>query len=244
MKKITTALALIVSSVCIMVSCSKKDSSKLPDFDRKAMLQNFAENIINPSFTDLQITVAALKSATDAFTTLPNDANLTTAQTAWDAAYCSWMYANSFNFGPAGEEGIRKSLVEEIGTWPADVATIETNIINGNTTLNDFKRDNRGFNAVEYLLFANGNNSNTVTAFTTNTNRKIYLTALVNKLKMQVEQVATAWTGNYTTSFINNAGTDVGSSTAQMYNEFVRSFENIKNFKIGLPLGKRIGLLL
>ncbi len=50
-----------------------------------------------------------------------------------------------------------------------------------------------------------------------------------------------AWNGAYYTEFIGNKGTDAGSSTSQCYNEFVRSFESAKNFKLGLPLGKRPG---
>jgi hypothetical protein len=35
--------------------------------------------------------------------------------------------------------------------------------------------------------------------------------------------------------------TDAGSSTALLYNEFVRSYEMAKNAKLGLPLGLRAG---
>jgi hypothetical protein len=234
-----TALAVIIT---VIVACDKGVVDDKTEFDRKAMLQNFATNLIKPAFTDLQTKVNALKASCDAFIASPDETKLSTMQNAWDEAYSSWMYANAYNVGPAGEEGIRKSLVEEIGTWPANIATIENNILANNTTLNDFSRDNRGFNAIDYLIFdINGSNTNIVKAFTSSANRKNYLIAIVNKLKGQVDAVVTEWNGSYASSFINNDGTSVGSSTSLFYNEFVRSFESIKNFKLGVPLGKRVG---
>jgi hypothetical protein len=99
----------------------------------------------------------------------------------------------------------------------------------------------RVLNAIDYLIFdVNGNQNSIVNAFITGTNRKNYLTAIVNKLKSQVDAVVTERNGTYAASFVNNNGTSVGSSTSQFYNEFVRSFEAIKNFKVGVPLGKRV----
>jgi uncharacterized protein len=242
-KKFIAAMAIVcTTAVLVLIACDKGGGDSKQDFDRKAMLQNFADNLIKPAFTDLQSKVSSMKAAVDAFAAAPDAAKLTTLQTTWDEAYSSWMYANAYNFGPAGEEGIRKGLVEEIGTWPANTVTIENNITNNNTTLNDFNRDNRGFNAIDYLIFdINGNNSNIITAFTVSAHRKAYLTAIAAKLKTQVDEIVTAWNGSYAASFVNNNGTSVGSSTSQFYNEFVRSFEAIKNFKVGVPLGKRIG---
>jgi hypothetical protein len=241
-KNVLIAVATTTILTVVLIACDKNSGEPKAEFDRKAMLQNFADNLIKPAFTDLQTKVNILKTSSDAFVAAPDAAKLTILQTAWDEAYSSWMYANAYNVGPAGEEGIRKGLVEEIGTWPANTATIENNIIANNTTLNDFNRDNRGFNAIDYLIFdINGTHINIVTAFAASANRKNYLTAIVNKLKTQVDAVVAEWNRSYAASFVNNNGTSVGSSTSQFYNEFVRSFESIKNFKVGLPLGKRVG---
>ncbi len=232
-----------IGSILIIQSCEDaKDPENDNNFDRKSMLMNFAENIIEPAYKDLQTEVANLQSSIVTFTESSSMADLDNAQQAFDNAYTSWMYVNSFNFGPAGESGIKKGLIEEIGTWPANTATIENNIIANNTSLNDFNRDNRGFNAIDYLIFdPSGNDETVVNAFTASTNRINYLLALINKLKTQTDEVVVAWDGSYKDDFINNDGTDVGSSTSQMYNEFVRNFEAIKNFKVGIPLGLRIG---
>ncbi len=234
LKKLILALTILSISSLVFYACKKdKLSDQSDNFDRKAMLVNYADNLIKPAFADLQIQTNALKVATDAFATLPDEAKLNTLKTAFDNTYASFMYANAFNFGPAGEEGIRKGLVEEIGTLPANVALIEKNVTANDVSLSGTARDNRGLNAVDYLV-----NNFTVANYTSSANRKLYLQAVVNKLKTQVDAVNTEWNGTYYNTFINNTGTDVGSSTAQLYNEFFRGFESIKNNKLGLPLGK------
>ena len=241
-KKYLIPCILIACSALLFFACSKNGGEPIVEFDRKTMLQNFAENLIKPAFNDLQTKINALKTNSDAFVAAPDAAKLTSLQDTWDAAYSSWMYANAYNVGPAGEEGIRKGLIEEIGTWPANIATIENNITANNTTLSDFNRDNRGLNAIDYLIFdINGTDKNIINAFVGSTNRKNYLTAIINKIKAQVDAVVTEWNGTYAATFVGRDGTDVGSSTSLFYNEFVRSFESVKNFKAGVPLGKRVG---
>jgi uncharacterized protein len=236
-KNISLVIAILLMASAVFYACKKdKPADQSDNFDRKAMLQNYADNLIKPAFADLQTQTNALKIATDLFVSIPNEAKLTALKTALDNAYTAFMYANAYNFGPAGELGIRKGLVEEIGTWPANAQIIEKNISTNDVTLGGTGRDNCGFSAVDYLV-----NNFTIADYISAPNRKLYLQAVVNKIKTQVDEVANEWNGAYYNTFINNAGTDVGSSTAQLYNEFVRGYESIKNYKLGLPLGKRAG---
>ena len=211
-------------------------------FDRGAMLQNFADNLIRPAFTDLKNKSAALRLSVTAFNADPSVQNLSVMQTLWKDAYEQWQFANAYNFGPAGEEGLQKSLIEEVGTFPAGVAKIEAAVASGNWNVTDSNRDARGFPAIEYLIFGSASTpEEIVAAFTTSSNRKAFLAALADNLSTRIDTVSAAWNGAYYSEFINNKGTDVGSSTSHLYNEFVRSFEAVKNFKLGLPLGKRPG---
>jgi predicted lipoprotein len=234
-------------SLCIALlatlafACKKKSSEPSDRFDRTKMLENFAQNLIKPAFQELQNQVNILKTATDNFVQNTTLQNLQTLQLAWENAYTTWQYANAYNFGPAGEQGLRKGLIEEIGTFPVSVTKIENFIANNNANFNDFNRDARGFLAVEYLIFdLNGNNADILSNFSS-ANRKSFLVGVVNNIKTRVDEVVSAWNGSYYNEFISNAGTDVGSSTSQLYNEFIKSFESIKNYKVGLPLGKRPG---
>lgn len=232
--------AAVMLTTTLFWSCDNGENTE-DNFDRTALLEHVADDIIIPQYTNLQGKVNALKSASDAFTTNTNDGNLATLQSAWLDAYKAWQYANAFNFGPAGEEGLRKGLIEEAGTFPVSETKIEANITNNNTNMSDFNRDARGFLAVEYLIFRVDDDNTTVLGNFESANRRSYLTALVNKLKSQIDDVVAAWNGSYKQLFISRDGTDVGSSTSQYYNEFVKSFESIKNFKVGLPMGLRPG---
>lgn len=214
-------------------ACDNKSEPK-PEFDRKSMLQHYAGQLIRPAFATLHTEATALNNAWTAFEAAPDNAGLTALQQRWTAACTAWQYANAYNFGPAGEQGVRKGLVEEIGTFPANTAQIETFIAANDVSLNNFNRDTRGFFAVEYLLYKNSG------LLLTDASRRAYLGAIIQHLESRVAEVNNAW-ASYTAEFVNANGTDVGSSTSQLYNEFVRSFESIKNFKVGLPAGKRPG---
>ena len=238
---------VVLSAVAVSAmlwSCDSKESTG-DNFDRTLMLQNVADNIILPQLTDLQSNVNALNAASDAFTAEVNESNLVKLQSAWIEAYTAWQHANAFNFGPGGEEGTKRRFVEEVGTFPVSEIKIESNIVNNNMSMTGSNRDARGFLAIEYLIFrVDEDNGTIVASFSAGfawENRRAYLDAIVNKLKAQTDDVVTAWTSGYAQSFVTNNGKDVGSSTSLLYNEFVRSFESIKNFKVGLPAGLLAG---
>lgn len=223
-----------------LFGCESKSSNPESTFDRSKMLENYANNLIKPAFTDLQSQISALKNSADAFNQNTNLASLTTLQNAWENAYIAWQYANTYNIGIASEQGLQKSLWEEIATFPVSATKIENVITNNNANFTDFNRDARGFLAIEYLIFdLNDNNTNIVNSFTNSQNRKTFLTNTIQNIQSRVNTVLNAWNGGYTSEFIQNNRTDVGSSTSIFYNEFVKSFEQIKNLKVGLPLGKK-----
>jgi len=233
----------LLSLILVFVtSCDKKGKDPVNAFDREAMLRNYADNLIAPAFGSVQSKLGSLKVIAEGFNIVLSTEVLDVLQDGWASAYTEWQYANAYNFGPAGEEGLRKGLVEEIGTFPASESKIEAAIAAGTWNLNDFDRDARGFLAIEYLVFGNNQSKDEiVAAFANSPSRRAYLSALFQNLHDRVAEVQTVWNGSYRPQFIQNDGTDVGSSTSQLYNEFVRSYESIKNFKLGLPLGKRPG---
>lgn len=232
------AVGIIVTA---LYSCDDGGENKRDNFDRSKMLQNYADNLIIPAYSNLQNAISELQTSAITFTDNPAVNSLADLQLTWEAAYASWQYGNSYNFGPAAEEGLQKSLIEEIGIFPASTSKIENAISTGIYNLNDFNRDARGLVAIEYLIFnLNDDNATVVNSFQSQ-NRKKYLIDLIANIKSRTDAVAAAWNGGYRNEFINNDGTDAGSSTSHLYNEFVRSYEFIKTFKIGLPLGKLSG---
>ncbi len=238
--RILSAAVLTIVLATVLISCNDDNESD-DDFDRTALLENMADNIIIPAYTDLSTKVTSLQNAATAFTQNPTLVSLGTVQQAWEEAYVAWQYANAFNFGPGGEDGLRKRLIEEIGTFPVSEDKINTIVSSGTYNLSDFNRDARGFLAIEFLLFNLSDDHQAVLDGFSSATRKQYLNDLIANVQVRLNDVTTEWGGTYKATFTNNDGTDAGSSTSQLYNEFVRSFESVKNFKVGLPLGKRPG---
>lgn len=219
-------------------SCGNETETKKTEFDRKELLENIATNLIIPSYQNLESNTNLFVEATQNFTQNPSVSTLEAAQTAWESAYLSFQDANVYNFGPA--QGTLGSLVENVGTFPASEIKIENYISAGNSSLNNFDRDSRGFLGAEYLLFDKENKTNVVEKYT-DQNRKDYLLAVVQNIQTEVKKVNDSWTTGYKETFTNNTGTDAGSGISVLFNEWNKSFESIKNFKLGLPLGRRAG---
>lgn len=237
-----TRALFIGTLLFFFTACDNGPDTSTDDFDRKTLLVNMADNLIKPAYNNLLTTTTNLDNAAQSFMASPDLGHLDDLQDAWRTAYTAWQFANAFNFGPAGEEGLQKGLIEEAGTFPVSEAKVAMALSSGQWNMSDFNRDARGFLTIEYLIFGeNQTPADILAAFATDPARSTFLTAVSGNLVSRVEAVANAWNTAYYNEFINNTGTDSGSSTSQLYNEFVRSFEAIKNFKVGLPLGKRAG---
>jgi len=227
----------------IQVTSCKKDKPKDKQdtsFDKKEMLISFSDKVIIPSLNDLMASTENLSTQTAKFADNPTAANLDSLRASWKATHVAFLYCHSFNYGP-GEKPIIGMMAENIGIWPANTVRIEERIQTNNTNFTaDFERDTRGFMALDYLLYENNSANSLING--TEPNRMNYLLAVVEHIRSWVSGVHSGWTtGGYRTTFINNDGKDVGSSIGMIYNEFLKSYEAIKNFKLGLPAGKRAG---
>lgn len=239
MKKVVFATFITLIVTLALTGCKKStDGDTDTAYNRQLLLTNFAENIITPRWEKMQLSTDSLAKAITTFKQNPSQANLANCQKKWVSTYTQWQYCNSFNFGP-GEKQILGTVNENIGTWPIKVNTVEERVIAGDFNFSDFRRDSRGLLTVEYLLFSNG----AVDSFTTSTNtakRFAFLEGVTKDVKKWVDDNTREWK-TYKTTFIENTGKSAGSSTSVLYNEFVKNFEALKNFKIGVPAGKRAG---
>lgn len=231
------AIGFFAAIASVSLSCGDKATNDSDSgFNRRAMLENVADNIIIPSFVQLQAKVNAMNDSIVAFLQAPSEARLLAARAAWEEAYLAWQYASRYNFGPA--QTSTGTLFQKAGVFPANPNRIEEFIAAGNFN-NDLARDARGFNAIEYLLYDVVSASQVVAKFA-NANRRQYLQTLSAELKANVDAVVNGWQ-TYRAEFVSNVGTDIGSSTSILFNEFVMDFESVKNFKLGVPLGRRPG---
>jgi hypothetical protein len=221
-----------------IVSCKKDDggSSVDEEIDISGLLTDATTNLILPAYASATDDAKALKSAKDAFNDSPSTQNLTDLKAKWETAYISWIKASPYNFGPA-EEVSFKTILEDVNTFPADVSLIEQNIAAGELP-NSLVRDSKGFAAIDYLLYHAEANS-IVTEF--DDNRKAYFSAVVDDIYTRINDANELWKGDYQNDFTSNTSTSAGGSLSLYYNEFVKSFESIKQFKLALPAGKQIG---
>jgi predicted lipoprotein len=237
MKKIV----FILSFVAAIVACSSNDSNNSDgdNYDRTALLTNWADNIIVPSYVNYQAKVQILLSDTNTFVAAPTEANLQAIRTSWLEAYKAYQYISMYSLGKAEE----LSLKESTNTYPTDVAGIETNISSGSYDLALLSQySKQGFPALDYLINGLGTNDASIVGFyathTNAINYKQYLTAVVNKLKANADAVVTDWNSGFRNSYVANNGTSVSSSVNKTTNLFVKNLEkDIRTGKIGIPAG-------
>lgn len=238
MKKI---LLLIGFTACF-AACSSSDSgsdSSGDGYDRTALLTNWADNIIIPSFENYQTKVNALQAEVTAFTAAPTEADLQEVRAAWIEAYKAFQYVSIYEIGKAEEV----NFVSCTNVYPINAAGIEANIASGTYNLTLISQfDKQGFPAIDYMVNGLGADDAAVVAFYTSnanaTNYKQYLTDLTARLKTNADAIVNDWNGSYRATFIDSNGNSVSSSVNRMVNIFVKNFEkNVRAGKVGIPAG-------
>lgn len=242
MKSLKLIFSFIILCSVGVYSCSDDDSvnhNYADSFDRQVMLANWADNLIIPAYQDFNTKVAALKTASDAFATVPNEANFSTLRQTWETAYTTWQNVSMFNIGPAQSTFLRSFL----NIYPTNAINIDVNINSGNYALQDINRkDEQGFPALDYLLFGLAETDAEILQFyTTNANANNYLTYVtdvINRIDALTNEVVIDWEGDYRATFINNSGNTANSSTNVLVNEYMKYYEVFfRNGKIGTPAG-------
>jgi predicted lipoprotein len=193
--------------------------------------------MIIPSYENLQQDALDVEGAIKIFNQDPSIEHFDIIKLKWSEAILSLQKATLYNFGPAGEDGLRKGLYEEIATFPINIQKTEALIAANNTNFQSFDRDTRGLLVFDYLLYK----PDAYNDLKNSDNRRNYLAATSKHLLENITLVLNQWKDNYATSFISDNATSVGSSISDLYNEFIKSYEILKNFKIAIPLGKRAG---
>ncbi|WP_299439775.1 imelysin family protein [uncultured Aquimarina sp.] len=232
---------IVVVLVLIVAACSSSDdgAGTTDDFNRKAMLENIADNIIIPAYQNFSTDMAALKIATSDFVTTTDEANLVSLRQAWSTAYISWQSVSMFEIGKAEDLLYRDFL----NVYPVDITNIETNISSGTYDLTSVSlQDEQGFGALDYLLNGLSDTDATILGFytdaTSGSTYENYLTDVVDRMDGLTTQVLNDWTGTYRDTFVNNSGSSATSSVDKLVNDFIFHYEkHLRAGKIGIPAG-------
>jgi hypothetical protein len=238
MKKVMLFLGI----AALLFACSgESSSSNIDTFDRKGMLENWADNIIIPSFQNYQTKVNELATASATFTSTPSEANLESLRASWLEAYKAYQKVAMFEVGKAGDLMFRYYN----NSFPVNVIEINANIATGNNQLDLLtKFDEQGFPALDYLLYGVGNDTASILGkYTTDTNAanyKSYLLAVSTRIKSFSDLIVADWTTDgYRNAFVANSGKGVSSSSNKTINLFVQYYEYyLRTVKIGFPAGK------
>ncbi len=237
LNRLSIFIGMVAFSI-LVTACDDSTSSEKVNYDRAAFLTNLADNLIVPSFADFNTKVIALSVAIDDFTAAPDQANLVQAQAALKTAWLSYQYVAYMEVGPSADLFFR----EEVNIFPTDAEAIDLKIANADYTFTGGANiDVKGFPAIDYLLNGSGVNADETIAFYTDATlgdlRSEYLKKVSAELKRIANSINEAWPA-YRTTFIENEGTDIGSSTGILVNEFNKQYDlRLKNGKIGIPSG-------
>ncbi len=234
-KQLLFILSLLVFSI---ISCGKNEggtSMFTDNFDRAAMLTDWADLIIIPSYESYLNTLNKLADSKDQFIAETNESNLILLREAYINSYKSWQHVAMFEIGKAEQITLRNYT----NIYPTDTTLINQNISTQeyNLTLpSNF--DSQGFPAMDYLLYGVAQTDQEILAKLQNTNYQNYIDDIVTRIKSLTEEVYADWTQGYRETFISNSGSSATASVDKMVNDFLFHYERfVRSGKVGIPTG-------
>ena len=232
---------LLLTSLTFL-SCGNEDeepTGPIDNFDRKAMLVNWADNIIVPAFTDFAEKTEELKSAGANFSTEPTSVNYENLVTKWEVAYLGFQEVSMFEIGKAEELRFTNNL----NIYPTNIDELNNNILNGGYNLElPSQIDRQGFPALDYLLFGIANDQNSTLDFYQNDGGAAkyltYLNDLTDRIDNLTQAILLDWNNGYRETFIDNSGNSATASVDKLTNDFIFYYEkHLRAGKIGIPAG-------
>ncbi|SHG17779.1 imelysin family protein [Flagellimonas flava] len=208
-------------------------------FDRGAMLTNWADNIIIPSYKAFQSELSELQQAYNTFTADKTEENLTNFRVAWLDAHTAWQWVSMFEIGPAESAGYRLNM----NTYPADTDLIDSFLTTGTFDLSlPANRDAKGFGALDYLLNGlDANDTDLLERWTNGTdaaNTEDFINAILSDMMSLTDDVVGQWEGSYRNTFVSNDGSSATASVDRFVNDFIFYYEKfLRAGKMGIPLG-------
>ena len=235
-------ISLAIVACLLFAACDKTKGNKPPvdDFDRKVMLSNICNNLILPYYLDFSVKTASLKTMVINFNADPNLNQLETLQKQFNETAIAWQYVATYEFGPAQEI----ALYANTNTFPTDTANVKKNIANGTYNLATASNiASKGLPAIDFLLYGAANTDTEIVALYKTgglqKNYQNYLLDLVTEIDNHANFVYNNWNNSYKNEFINNIGNSVGSSLGMLVNQLNYDWEFLKNYQVGIPLGKK-----
>ena len=153
-------------------------------------LTSLADEVAVPAFQAVAQDMTRLDEATQALCHTPSDISLGAAREAWRTARASWMRSEALWFGPVMDRRSRSLL-----DWsPTNIEGIEALLARSSAVTPDYVRQSmasnqRGFGAVEYLLFDNQASVSLEGA----SPHCSFLTAVASVARHEAESIHSSW---------------------------------------------------
>lgn len=135
----------------------------LSDEVLQAIVDNYVDNVVVPTYRNLKEKNAALLATVNAFVANPSDQGFIDCSKAWLAAREPWETSEAFLFGPVATFGLDPNM----DSWPLDQDAI-VNIMKSQKWADlewadgdddskvESSQNVRGFHTLEFLIFKNG----------------------------------------------------------------------------------------
>ena len=237
MKTLKIFISISILSIFI-ISCSSSsddEQSTIPEFDRSAVLKNYADNIIIPRLNNFRSSVDYLRESVDAYVDSPDITTYTELHNSWLEAYINWQYVEMFNIGKAEEI----MFFSKTNTYPVNEGRIKENINSEKTDLsnpNDWSC--QGFPGLDYMIHGIADSENEIiNQYIQNPLNGKYLKVVINELNDNTDLVLNDW-NTYRNTFVNSVENTATSAFNMLTNDFVYYFEKgLRTNKIGIPSG-------
>lgn len=234
MKKIFGLIIIFASMT--FIACSEDntksdDSTMATEAELNTVINNYVDNVVIPTYADMENKIAALKTHVDAFIADGTQKSLDAACTAWRAARNPWELSEAFLFGPADYLGLDPML----DSWPLDKDAIDAILANLDFKEVDGDENIRGFHTLEYLLFEGGSNK---VAANISSSQKQYMAKVSSLLDSDTKKLHSEWVNNYGSEFKTHSSDRIISAynaVAQIVEGCIDIAGEVGEQKIGNP---------
>lgn len=240
-------LGILLFAMLWIISCSSEETGENEDstksFDRGAMLINWADNIIIPSYESFAVTTKDLRESVISFNENPSEESLGALRNNFKEAYLAYQTVAPYRIGQAETLNYHQFL----NIYPTDAATIKNNIETGTYNLDlPSSVDEQGFPALDFLI--NGlaeTDQDIVELYTTNGNAEKYQQYLLD-LTMRIDSltdiVLEDWKDSFRDSFVENTSSSSTGAVDRFTNDYIMYYEMLlRSGKIGIPAGAFTG---
>ena len=204
MKNFTISAICIAAFAFFIISCSKTNNAVTNSTTTDATLEghflnDFATNLVNPNYVDIQAKANVMLAASNTLIATPTDANLAAMRTAWINTRGAWESCEGFLFGPVEDFNYDPTMDD----WPVNKVDLDSLLASSNPlSVNDITpltTTLKGFHAIEYIIFGVGS---TKKASQITAREKVYLASLTQSLYNTTTQLRNSWdpsqANNYT----------------------------------------------